>query len=176
MPLLKSIKCQINFGKQISDFFDWGVLRMSYSCKPYYIDDLFYSHIPNCTNIEQIIELNKVLDVDNTFSAFKEFHDKPCANFALTYQKKIKVFCLISNHKLIFWFRRKVRRLTTRPLREGRSSFTTSSWTCGWPSSQTSWSWSARRELISSGLLGPRWADTLECSSASPSCRFRQLY
>ena len=56
------------------------------------MNDPSFSHIPNCTTIDQIQELNALLDVDNTFSIFKEFHHKPCANFALTYRKKTKVF------------------------------------------------------------------------------------
>ena len=58
-------------------------------------EDQLYSHIPNCTDIENVKALNKALDVEQTFSDFKKYHKKPCANFALTYQKKLKVgvFC-----------------------------------------------------------------------------------
>ena len=65
-----------------------------FSCKPYYMtdEDQLYSHIPNCTEIAKVKALNKALDVEQTFSDFKKYHKKPCYNFALTYQKKIKVF------------------------------------------------------------------------------------
>ena len=53
--------------------------------------DQLYSHIPNCTNIDKVKALNKALELEQTFSDFKKYHKKPCANFALTYQKKIKV-------------------------------------------------------------------------------------
>ena len=64
------------------------------SCKPHYMtddQDHLYSHIPNCTNMEKVAALNKALDLQQTFSDFKQYHKRPCTNFAMTYEKKIKV-------------------------------------------------------------------------------------
>ena len=61
-------------------------------------EDQLYSHIPNCTDIENVKALNKALDVEQTFSDFKKYHKKPCANFALTYQKKLKVGILLERN------------------------------------------------------------------------------
>ena len=40
--------------------------------------------------MELIKSINRNLDLENTFSKFKSYHTKPCANFALTYQQKIE--------------------------------------------------------------------------------------
>ena len=59
------------------------------SCRPFYIQDS-YHELPNCTDVELINSINRNLDLENTFSKFKSYHTKPCANFALTYQQKIE--------------------------------------------------------------------------------------
>ena len=57
------------------------------SCGPYYIED---RDIRNCTSLDNIKDLNGYLDLKNTFSIFKTFHRKPCANFAMTFKEKVK--------------------------------------------------------------------------------------
>ena len=59
------------------------------TCKPYYIQEQNYSNIQNCTELEKIKDLNTYLGIENTFSLFKSFHRKPCANFAMTFKQKI---------------------------------------------------------------------------------------
>ena len=65
------------------------------SCRPHYIQDKF-SDLPNCSDVEAVKRINSNLDLENTFSKFKSFHKKPCANVAMTYQQKFKVlsFCI----------------------------------------------------------------------------------
>ena len=59
------------------------------SCKPYYIQDNF-KQFDSCSDVNDVVKLNGFLDIENTFSKFKGFHKKPCANLALTYQQKTK--------------------------------------------------------------------------------------
>ena len=75
------------------DDFDSVLVRdilKNVSCRPYYIQDKF-GDLPNCSNVDDVKRINSNLDLENTFSKFKAFHKKPCANFALTYQHKFKV-------------------------------------------------------------------------------------
>ena len=77
---------------QISDYDNVLVsdILTNISCKPYYIQDS-YEQFDNCSNVDNIAKLYGYLDIENTFSKFKGFHKKPCANLALTYQQKVQV-------------------------------------------------------------------------------------
>ena len=79
------------------DDFDSVLVRdilRNVSCRPHYIQDKF-ADLPNCSDVDAVKRINSNLDLENTFSKFKSFHKKPCANFAMTYQQKFKVlsFC-----------------------------------------------------------------------------------
>ena len=45
----------------------------SIGCKPYFMLDKEFTNYQNYTDVEQINELNRKLDIKNTFSTFKEF-------------------------------------------------------------------------------------------------------
>ena len=75
------------------DDFDSVLVRdilRNVSSRPHYIQDKF-TDLPNCSDVEAVKRINSNLDLENTFSKFKSFHKKPCANFAMTYQQKFKV-------------------------------------------------------------------------------------
>ena len=78
------------------DDFDSVLVRdilRNVSCRPHYIQDKF-ADLPNCSDVDAVKRINSNLDLENTFSKFKSFHKKPCANFAMTYQQKFKVLFL----------------------------------------------------------------------------------
>ena len=85
------------------DNFDTVLVRdilRNVSCRPHYIQDEF-TDLPNCTNVDDVKKINSNLDLENTFSKFKSFHTKPCANFALTHQQKYKVLSLYKMFNII---------------------------------------------------------------------------
>ena len=50
-----------------------GDIIDSIGCKPYYIQEDIFSDAANCSKPEQITELSSLLEVQNTFSIFKDF-------------------------------------------------------------------------------------------------------
>ena len=44
------------------------------SCKPFYIQNKYFEHIQNCSNVNEINAINTFLDLENTFSIFKHYH------------------------------------------------------------------------------------------------------
>ena len=58
------------------------------SCKPYYIQDT-YNDIANCTDPKELDQIYERIGVDKTYTQFKRFINRPCINFAMTYQQKV---------------------------------------------------------------------------------------
>ena len=95
------------------DDFDSVLVRdilWNVSCRPHYIQDKFLD-LPNCSSVAEVKRINSNLDLENTFSKFKSFHKKPCANFALTYQQKYKVLS----------FFKKMFKISLMPLRKRKN-------------------------------------------------------
>ena len=44
------------------------------SCKPFYIQNKYFDHIPNCSNVNVLDEINIYLALENTFSIYKHLH------------------------------------------------------------------------------------------------------
>jgi hypothetical protein len=63
--------CDTNIGEY--DLLLLEDILTSIGCKPYFMLDKEFTNYQNCTALEQITELNRKLDIKNTFSTFKEF-------------------------------------------------------------------------------------------------------